>query len=471
MNKKIFTTLFSLFTCVTGAMLTSCEDYLNEKPKGQNIPETTEDFSQMLNYEYGAHRYDITHASSLIGDRFCSDYYLTNYPLYKANYLWDTSINRAEWNNSDEITYYQNYSAIAISNVVIDYTPDSKGGSDAEKQTIMAYAKALRAMSYYQLANYYANAYKSATASNELCVPIISSSAVNVPYVQGTVQQVYDEMIKDVNEALPYLPDNGRNILLPGKNACYAFLARVYLTMMQYDKAEEYADKALAANSNLFDWTAFYEANRSAFETEGSYNRVSSPMGMDYCENYDFKYGSSSNAGAMTNLPSWRVETVEAGDAKFNSSWKFRDYGSYTQYYGMITGLINYGGLKTVEQHLIKAECLARKNEIASAMNILNKVRKTRILPDVYAPLSASSKAEAISLICRTKWNDLIGSIVPFADMRRLNAEGEYPYTLTRTRDGKQESLSPDSYLWTMVLPLGAIENPGGGKIEYIATK
>ena len=106
-----------------------------------------------------------------------------------------------------------------------------------------------------------------------------------------------------------------------------------------------------------------------------------------------------------------------------------------------------------------------------SRTQILNKVRKTRIMPDKYAPVSASTAGEAIAAICRTKWNDLIGSVIPFADIRRLNAEGQYPYTLTYVRNGKTDTLAPDSYLWTMVFPMGAIENHGGGKIEYIATK
>ena len=76
-----------------------------------------------------------------------------------------------------------------------------------------------------------------------------------------------------------------------------------------------------------------------------------------------------------------------------------------------------------------------------------------------------------MAAICRTKFNELIGSIVPFADIRRLNAEGKFPYTLTRTCNGKTESLAGDSYLWTMVFPLGAISNPGGGTLQYNATR
>lgn len=457
--------MLSLTMTVT---LSSCEDYLNEKPKGQNIPETTQDFYEMLNAEINnLHKFYITQAAYLLNDQRCSPSYLSWYPLYNANYMWDTSIDRAKENDSDEDVYYYGYAAIAATNVVLDYTPDSKGGSQEFKNEIMAYAKVLRAMHFYQLTNYYANAYKPETADKELAIPLVLSSQVNVAYKQGTLAEVYKQIVDDVNEALPSLGNEGRHILLPGKTACYAFLARVYLTMMDYANAEKYADMALQGKSTLFDWVAYYNENRTAIETDGNWAALSTPMDFNYCENYIFKYGNTNSL----SLPAWRLERVEVGDAKFGSMWKYRPGSSYDYLIAFATGNNNYGGYKTVEQHLIKAECLARKGQIAEAMNKLDEVRKTRILPEVYQKLEASNEGEALGAIYRTKWNELIGSIVPFADIRRVNAEGKYPYTLTRTRDGQQESLAPDSYLWTMVFPLGAIENPGGGRIEYIATK
>ena len=65
-------------------------------------------------------------------------------------------------------------------------------------------------------------------------------------------------------------------------------------------------------------------------------------------------------------------------------------------------------------------------NDFSAAMDVLNKVRKTRILPEIYQPLQASTLTEAIDLIRRTKDNELIFTIVPFADARRFNAEGTF---------------------------------------------
>lgn len=66
-----------------------------------------------------------------------------------------------------------------------------------------------------------------------------------------------------------------------------------------------------------------------------------------------------------------------------------------------------------------------------------------------------------------TTWkaNELINSIFPFMDFKRLNAEGTYTVTLTKTFDKKSYTLSPTSHLWTMVFPANSIKRPGNGTL------
>lgn len=152
--------------------------------------------------------------------------------------------------------------------------------------------------------------------------------------------------------------------------------------------------------------------------------------------------------------------------------WKLRDMGDVGSYYvSTMRGYFNYGGMTTVEVYFIKAECLTREGQYQEAMDLVNKVRQTRILPEVYTPLSASGTDEAVRLIIRTKANEMIQTQVPFIDARRLNAEGKYPVTLTKTVDGKTLTLSPDSHLWTMPFPQGAVKNPGNGSITQNVSK
>lgn len=460
MKKNILSLLLLLGMTM---MFASCDDYLNIEPKGKRIPKALADYEAFLRDEYGMHRMPVTQCSYLLNDQYLNNSTASYYPMYKANYNWDETVDRIYWNNSDEATYYVAYGAINTCNLILEDVPNTTEGTDKEKAEVMAYARVLRAMNYFNLANYYADNYDASSASTKLSVPLITSSLQDAAYHQATIQELYDFILEDLNTAVNDLPDMGTTILHPGKGAAYAMLARTYLQMMNYDKALEYAEKALAINDKLVDWVSFYQENKSKIEVENVYPSLATPLGFDCEENYNFNYGSSSYATAISRIPVGRAEGFEDGDAYFLSNWKLKTLGSETYYQGLTNGNINQGGMRTVEQYMIKAECLARKGELQQAMDVLNQVRQTYILPEKYQALTASTEAEAIGYIRQVKDNLLIFSIVPFADNRRYNAEGTYARTFTKEVDGKQVSLAPTSYMWTFPFPQGAIDNPGNG--------
>ena len=147
-------------------------------------------------------------------------------------------------------------------------------------------------MSYYILANYYADTYVSATAGTKLSVPLITSADINAPHKQVTIQEIYDFMIKDVKEAIQQgLPQQSRTVIHPNLGAAYAFLARVYLQMANYEEALKYADMALEQNDTLYDWISYYNSHKEAITKEDSYPSLPSATGYDYVENYYFRCG------------------------------------------------------------------------------------------------------------------------------------------------------------------------------------
>jgi len=462
MKKNILSILLLLGMTM---MFASCDDYLNIEPKGKRIPETLADYEAFLRYEYGTHRMPILQSCYLLNDEYLTNSTASYYPMYKANYNWEEETDRAYWNGSDEGTYYTAYGTINTCNLILEDVPNTTDGTDKEKAEVMAYARVLRAMNYFNLANYYANTYEASTAATKLSVPLITSSLQDAPYHQATIEEIYGFILDDLKAAIPNLPDMGTTLLHPGKGAAYAMLARTYLQMMNYDKALENANLALAINDKLVDWVSFYQENKSQIEQENIYPSLASPLGFDSEDCYNFNFGdnSSNYASNIYRMPVQRAEYFEEGDAYFLGNWKLRTQGTETFYQGLTNGFINLGGMRTVEQHLIKAECLARKGQLQDAMDVLNHVRQTYILPEKYQPLTATTEAEAIQYIRQAKDNQLIFSIVPFADARRYNAEGTYARTLTKEVDGKQVTLTPTSHLWTFPFPQGAIDNPGNG--------
>lgn len=468
-----------IYTCVLMCcvMCSSCNDYLDIVPKGNKIPTTLADYEALLRDEYTIGQTSISNALYLLNDYYVTVSNLNSPTLTRANYMWDETADRILLNNADESTYYQLYAAISSCNLIIENVPSATEATDAERAEVIAYAKVIRSLCYFVLANYYADTYDAATAGEKLSVPLITSANINAPSQQVTIQAIYDFIIQGVQEAIDGgLPEQSMTVLHPNLGAAYALLARVYLQMQNYSEALNYANLALEQNDQLYDWNAYYDEHRSTIENPEDYTGLPTPTDYSYVENYYFRCGNGSPNYTTNelNILVERAERFEEGDARFLSRWKLYSQNQDTYYRGVGNGYFNWGGLTTTEVYLIKAECqarLAQGGDFTEAMNTLNAVRQTRIRPEVYQPLTASTLTEAIELIRRTKDNELIFSIVPFADARRFNQEGTYARTMTKTYEDETYTLRPDSHLWTMPFPAGAINNPGNGSIQQNVSK
>ena len=407
MNNKIFHSAASLLAAL--AMLTSCSDYLDNVPKGEKIPTTLSDFTELMADEYTNHREDITQASILLNDRYVSQSYRSYYPLWKANYFWDTSIDRVKENKSDETTYYNGYAGISTANLILENVETATEATEEARAAAAAQARFLRASRYLTLVNFYCRPYNAATAATDGGVPVITSADVGAAYTQKSVQEVYDFILEDLTMAVSDLPEKSENVLYANKAAGYALLARTYLNMGNY--------------------TAYYDEHKTAITSEGVYLSTESPMGHDWCENYYFCHGSNSYSGSEPQVSVWRAARFEQGDAMFASRWKLRTVGAETYYKGLLSGYYNKGGLTTTEMWLVKAECLAQQGDISQAMEIVNKVRAKHILPDHYQPWTATTEEEAVKAVIKVKCNALVQTIVPFMDRRRWNQDSRYAET------------------------------------------
>ena len=188
-------------------------------------------------------------------------------------------------------------------------------------------------------------------------------------------------------------------------------------------------------------------------------------MGFDYVENYIYCHGNNSYSGNDLQMREDRGNRFEQGDAHFMSRWKIRSMAGATYYNPYMAGYFNRGGLTTTEVYLIQAECLARTGNVPAAMEVLNKVRHKRILPEYYQDLTAASADAAIDLIIKVKGDALVQTIIPFCDARRVNLEPAHARTLTKVENGQQYSLSPGSHMWVMPFPMGAVKNSGNGTV------
>lgn len=458
----------SLAIIVLAAVISvSCDNYIDVMPKGMRIPKTLADYEALLRYEYSANYLPSLQDQYLLNDRFVGANNCRNVDdLRTAHYMWKESRDRIELNASTEDVFDNGYGIIAIANTIIEEVPGATDATEAQKAEVMAYAYAIRAFVLFHVVNYYADAYTPEKAASTPGIPLIYSGGLGSSWHQGSVKEVYDQILADFNKAIELgIPETSMTAIHPNRAAVEGGLARVYLSMRDYDSALSHAEEALKRHSDLFDWLEFYNSYKDRIENPEDYTAITSPMSHTCVENLWFCSGNGNPnypCGDM-DISEERAARFEEGDMKFLVRWK--KYQSSTDLYhrGMLSGYYNLAGIATPEVYMIKAECQARNGAVANALQTLDVLRKSRIHPDFYQPSSASTTAEAIELIRRTKDNEMMNTMIPFIDMKRYNAEGTYARTLTKEFDGKAYTLTPDSHLWTMVFPANAINRPGNG--------
>ncbi len=474
MKRKI-TKISQLLAIAVLVLFTACDDYLNDIPKGQKIPTTWEDYNAFIRNNYTFHYFDSDQLYVLMGDQLKSPTNVSSPSLTRVHYYWEEDVDRMEvMVSGDRNDYYSAYEGIFAWNLIIENTPNATECTEQQRAMLIAQGRVLRTMHYFHLANRYADQYCEATKNN-LSVPLVTSASVEAPSPQVTIEELYQFLLDDLHMAVDDLPVNAETILHPNKAAGYGMLARVYLSMSDYENALKYADEALKLNDKLYDWIGFYEDDKKRFDTPNSY--LSAPLTdpeRENVENYVFGYGSAnySERGLYPSLSYYplspeRAALFEPGDTRLITKWKLRTASAGFPYYcGIYAVGLNKGGMRSAEMYYIKAECLARQGDINGAMALVNKVRKTRILPEYYQDWTATSVKDAVQKVMADKFNEFIQTQEAFCDMRRLNRDPEYARTLTRTVEGVTYTLQPNSHLWTLPFPREVIENPGNSPIK-----
>ena len=138
------------------------------------------------------------------------------------------------------------YETINQANLVIDNVASVTSSTD-EANRIEGEAKFLRALSYFDLVRFYGLPYQAGGANSQLGVPLrltgITDFGADLSAARSTVEEVYTQIIADLNDAFSKLPDS--NSEFADKYAAKALLARVYLQQGNYGAARDAADDVL----------------------------------------------------------------------------------------------------------------------------------------------------------------------------------------------------------------------------------
>ena len=323
--------LYILFTAALALSVSSCKkDFLDEKPSqylsSEQIADAAENDPSLLNGsiaglystmynaftggttshdDFGQKGYDI------YGDMLSSDMVLgaLNYGWYRDVYRF-TSTN--DFTNTDGYKPWRYYYRIILSaNTVID----ALGGTDEPQEEmvnrhVMGQAKAMRAYSYFYLAQFFAKGYGTGT---EKILPIYTNTQdPNQPL--STSAEVYQLIIEDLTQAAEYLKDFNRtskdqvNQYVAKGLLAYALAARG--TNEDLQRVITLTDDIIANGgfrlTNEDEVVARFDANGNVVNSQAGFNNIATPSWM------------------------WGVDLTLASDLDLVSWWGVIDYFTYS---------------------------------------------------------------------------------------------------------------------------------------------
>ena len=150
------------------------------------------------------------------------------------------------WRSYD--LWFAYYRWISNANYILA-AEETMEGTSQERGYALGQAYAIRAYSYYMLAQSFARTYKG--HESEPCCPIYkeATTAETEGQPRSTVQEVYDLIVADMDKALEYLEGTTRkHISHIGYDVALGLRARIALTMEDWTTAKTMAKAAIAAS-------------------------------------------------------------------------------------------------------------------------------------------------------------------------------------------------------------------------------
>jgi hypothetical protein len=214
---------------LTLAGVSSCDDFLSEKPDNRTEINTPDKISEVLVNAYPQMSYfDI--AETMSDNVFDSGFQFGN-TLQKnlQNYNWEI---QTETNNIDTQAYYWDacYKAIAHANTALQAIEAL--GSPSSLNPQKGEALLARAYAHFMLVSFWSQRYNPATAGSTIGIPYLTKPETELApqYKRNTVQEVFDFIQKDIEEGLPYITNEYKEPKFHfNKEAAKAFASRFYL--------------------------------------------------------------------------------------------------------------------------------------------------------------------------------------------------------------------------------------------------
>ncbi|MBF4515699.1 RagB/SusD family nutrient uptake outer membrane protein [Flavobacterium sp. ANB] len=230
-NLKIALSLLILIS------ITSCDDFLSEKPDNRTEIDTPDKISEILVNAYPQMSYfDIAETmSDNVFDSRMPETLLKN----EQNYNWEIQTETAD---IDTQAYYWDacYKAIAHANKALEAIDQL--GNSASLNPQKGEALLARAYSHFMLVSLWSKRYNPATAATDLGIPYVTKPETELltKYKRNTIKEVFDFIQKDIEDGLPLVTNDYKQPKFHfNVSAAKAFASRFYLIKGDWDKVIE----------------------------------------------------------------------------------------------------------------------------------------------------------------------------------------------------------------------------------------
>ena len=437
-----------LLLLLTITVTTGCAKYLDAVPdKKLVVPTTLTDFQQMLENDK---MFTNTPALGELGAddiALTDDVFATRNIIMQNSYQYRSDIFAGDTNND----WNYGYEKIYYANIVLEgmHKFFDKNASESVNQ-LNGWALFCRAHAFYDLEELFGQPYRPSTAVSDLGIPLKLTTDLTEGVKRSTVAITYQQITKDLEDAARLLPDEVtlNNRSKPSKAAAFALLSRVYLTMQDYPKALEAAEKSLGFYRVLVDYNSLNSTIRFPFNplidkiiyhsVQLLYLPVNCPMDKSLYDAYgenDLRKNLFFNIDATTKLP------------VFKGSYS----GSFTP----------YSGLATDELYLTSAECYARLGDNAKALQNLNTLLVKRYKTSLFVPHTLNNTVDVLRLVLLERRKQCVLRSLRWPDLRRLNQERQFEKTVTHVINGQVYELSPNNARYTYPIPQDEIRLNG----------
>ena len=370
-------------------LFTACDGVLDTTPKQSiDADEALTNADNVRSVLIGA--YDAMGGSDLYGGWFlmmpdllaANDELTFSGTFFGPRAIW---LKQQEYDNGNATsTWIDSYDAINIVNSALDGLDLLEG---SERDRVEGEAKFIRGMIYFDLIRLYAPQYEAGATNSQAGVPLVLTRTTSIDeesnVSRATVEEVYTQVLSDLNDAKNLLPDvNPERSYYANSMVASAVLSRVYMQMEDYDNARIEADRVISSG-NYSLTPAYADAfNNVENSTEAIFAmQVNEQDGSNSLFTF---YSSEANGGrGDMDVTQDHLDEYETGDDRLDLYYTDSGNGAtrsgkWNYVYG------NVQQIRLAEMYLTRAEANFREGVPyvgADPIDDLNEVRDRVNLP------------------------------------------------------------------------------------------